>query len=265
MTNQELKLYEKLKRKKFRIQEKKFLIEGYNLIEECLNSDYYKTNLIKIILREDISNEKVIKNLKSTSVIPEVINLSKNKFDKLSDTENPQGIIGVVKIPADNIDYNKKTGSEKLIVVLDNVNDPGNLGTIIRNCYWFNADKLIIGKNSADVYNSKVIRSSQGAIFHINFKFEADIERELENLFNASFGIFVTDLHADTFSDEMNYKEYDKCVFVFGNESAGVSEKILGNKNFNKIKIKGYSGCESLNVAVSTGIILNDYKKSCPE
>lgn len=263
LTKEKLKLISKLNQKKFRQMERKFVIEGFNLIEECIKSGFYRNNLEMIILREDVKYNNAVKKIFTDADYPEVFVLKKSEFKKLSNTVNSQGILGIVKFPEFNSERFEITSGKMLIVLLDGINDPGNLGTIIRNCYWFGVNELMIGKNSADVFNPKVVRSSQGALFNMRIRDNADIDKELLRLLENKFIIYITDLNAKQFSDEVNFRKHEKIAFVFGNESAGVSENLLHNENYNKIKIRGYSNCESLNVAVSTGIILNEYKKSC--
>jgi len=104
-----------------------------------------------------------------------------------------------------------------------------------------------------------------GALFNLNIRENVNVEKETEFYYSKNYNVYLTGLSADKFSDEADFKNDRGSVFVFGNESSGLSKKILDNKNYIKIKIRGYSNCESLNVAVSSGIILNEYKKSCPD
>ncbi|MCX6165263.1 MAG: RNA methyltransferase [Ignavibacteriae bacterium] len=253
MTNEKLKLYSKLKQKKYREENKQFLIEGIHLIEECLKSKYYKKNIVEIFLRKDFENEKILNKLKNV----EFEYLSDTDYKKLTETENSQGIIGLVH-NQENLPF---LGS-KIICALDNINDPGNLGTILRICWWFGVENILISKNSADIYNSKVIRASQGALFNLQIKDNIDLSEELKNLHNRKYEIVITDL--DTKNSLENYKfDYNKnYVIVFGNEANGISKEIKEVKEYNRIKIDSYAGCESLNVAASAAIILFEIRKS---
>ena len=260
MTIADIKLIEKLKQKKYRDTENKFLIEGIHLIEECLKSDLYKKNLEKIIVRNDFENETAIENIKKANHFADIEFLDESKFSKLTETVTSQGIIGIVSKPVTDFDTDKN--NENLITVaLENINDPGNLGTIIRSCHWFGVDEVIVSKNSADIYNSKVIRASQGSIFFINIKTETDIENELENYKKKDYEIMISDLKADKYLSETEFEKTKNYVIVFGSESNGVSEKISNNKSYEKFKIKGNSECESLNVGVAVGIVLNEFRK----
>lgn len=147
-----------------------------------------------------------------------------------------------------------------LIVALDSINDPGNLGTIMRTCYWFGVNEVLIGSGSAEIYNSKVIRASQGAIFNLNISAEVNLEIELKKFYEKDFHIILTDPAAESDLSDYSFSSDQKYVLVFGNEANGISENILGHNKYTKIRIKAYSGCESLNIAVAAGIILNSIK-----
>ncbi len=252
LSGNDLKYFSSLKQKKYREKEGKFLIEGFNLIDECLLSSY---KIECIIVSEELlgTDQKSIPNSIAEKKIP-LHCIKKFQFKKLTETENSQGIAAVVfKKSPTHFDYN----SAKLIVALDKINDPGNLGTIIRTSYWFGADPIILGSGSVDLYNSKVIRATQGAIFHLDIYEDINLFNELEQLKLKGFQVFLFDLKAEIILDKACFGE--KNVFVFGNESEGISPKLL-TLPFERVKIKGYSNCESLNIAVSCGIALNYFR-----
>lgn len=243
----DVKYYASLKQKKYRKEHKQFLIEGFHLIEECLNSPY---ELEYIILRNDVDLSghpgilsKISKNKTKVDALHE------NAFNKLVETESSQGVIGVVNQPA-----NTETEEGDIILALDTINDPGNLGTIIRTAYWFNIKSILLSENSADVFNSKVIRSSQGGVFHVNILEDCDLQSQLQQYKNKNAGIYLFTLDGETKLREIT-KSTEKKVLVFGNESRGISDELI-EQEYNKIRIEGYSGCESLNVAISCGIVL---------
>jgi len=264
LTNSELKYYERLKHKKYRDEENKFLIEGVHLIEECLKSVLYRDHIENFFLRDDFKAEELIKKINAIAPGAEIIFLESKKFIKLSETENSQGIIAAVNKISDPSFLKSKIKNQKskIVIVLDHINDPGNLGTIIRTCHWFGIDEILISKGSADIYNSKVIRSSQGALFHVNVRNEIDLTEELTKLGKNNFEVILTDLNADKYLSEYEFDANKNYVLVFGSESNGISEPVLQNKNYSKIKIRGYDDCESLNVAVSAGIVLNEARRS---
>ena len=259
MTINEIKYFSKLKQKKFRDSENRFLIEGEHLIEECLESGFYKNNLEKVIVRKDFDNETLLSKINSHKGSPEIISIDTKSFNQISETVNSQGIIGVVSKL--NTELSQNSVDSKLTVALDSINDPGNLGAIIRTCYWFGVDELLIGKESVELYNSKVIRASQGALFNLNIREEVDMEKELQAKDNKGFRIYLTDLSSDKYISELKFASDEKYLFVFGNESNGINKKILGNRNYEKMRIKGFSDCESLNISVAAGIVLNEFVK----
>ncbi len=263
MTNSELKYFEKLKLKKYRDEENKFLIEGVHLIEECLKSDLYRDHIEKFFFRENFKDEDLHKRIYASKFNAEIVVLENKKFSKLSETENSPGVIAAVNKVSDISSLKSKIQNQKfqILIALDLINDPGNLGTIIRTCHWFGVDNILISKNSADIYNSKVIRSSQGALFHVNVRNEVDLIEELKNLKKNNFEIILTDRDANNYLSNINLDRNKNYVFVFGNEAKGISKAICEDKNYTTLKIKGFTDCESLNVAVSAGIVINEVRK----
>jgi TrmH family RNA methyltransferase len=254
MTNNELKFYSNLLKKEFRESEKLFLIEGTHLIEECLSSVFYSRSIRKIFIRKDY-NDKLSGKLLGSGLMPEVI--TDIQFNKLSETINSQGIIAVVSIRKENINFNVK---DSLIVALDDINDPGNLGTILRTCWWYGVDKVYLSTNSVDIFNSKVIRSTQGALFNLEIYTNINLKNELSKYIKKGWYVFISALDTENLLNEINIDVNKKKIIVFGNEAKGVNEELTSYKDFKTIKIRGYTKCESLNVGVSAGIILDYFR-----
>ncbi|CAN5499996.1 RNA methyltransferase [soil metagenome] len=261
MTLEELKKTASLKNKKFRQEQGIFLIEGEHLLREALSSPC-KPLIEKIFISKSLAeNEKnsteellsFIKN--STHMKPEV--LKDKEFQRISDTVNNPGIAATLKIVEKSNDL---ALNEDLIVYLEDINDPGNMGTILRNCYWYGVDKVLLSINSVDIYNPKVVRASQGALFFLNIITGVQ-DTILGDYLNNDYQIYLTSLDTSNYSDKMNFPD-KKNIFVFGNESSGVSGNLLSIPESRKLKIRSYSDCESLNVAVASGIILHDYKRT---
>ncbi|MCC6866077.1 MAG: RNA methyltransferase [Ignavibacteria bacterium] len=248
----QLKLFASLKNKKYRHQHKLFLIEGFHLIDECLKSNF---ELEYIILRNDIDlqgHTSILKKISNNKTIVEP--LPEKQFNLLSETESSQGIIGVVKIPV--VKSPKAEG--KIILALDRINDPGNLGTIIRTAWWFGIKDILLSDDCADIYNPKVIRATQGGIFNINFAENCDLLTELQSLYSHGYKIFLFTLNCDKKLSQL--KDTGKSVLVFGSEAHGINENIL-NAGFQNVKIEGYSNAESLNVAVSSAIAMYQFTR----
>lgn len=254
MTKNEVKYFANLKKKEFRSSEDMFIIEGTHLIEECISSKFYVNNIIRVLIRKDYEN-KLLSRLKAAGFIPEL--LTENEFNKISEIKTPQGIIAIVKkLPITDVikpDY-------KLAIGLDNINDPGNFGTTLRTCWWYGVDKVYVSSNSVDLFNPKVIRGSQGAVFNLDITTDIDLNRILDYLIMKGWKSYATDLRAFNYINEIDFTKNKKNIFIFGNEANGISEEILVNSNCEKIKIKGFSNCESLNVGISAGIVLDNIR-----
>lgn len=220
-----------LKNKKERINQQRFIVEGYHLVEEA-----YKNNCLKQIFT--ISEEINYSNI-------EIVKTTEAVIKKLSSTIEPQGIVGIVEMPK----FEKKNYSKYL--VLDDVADPGNLGTIIRSSLALGIEALIVSKDTVDEYNDKVLRSTQGAIFKLPI-FREDLKEAINDLKEQKIPVLVTSL-----KDAENVKDLnrmDKFALVLGNEARGVKEELV-NLADKVIKITMHNNVESLNVAMSAGMI----------
>lgn len=234
--NQKIKDLKKLLIPRNILKEKKFLIEGDNLIEQA-----YKSNLLLEVYALETYENKL--NL-------DLIIVSEKIMKSLSDLKSTPRVIGVSKIIE-----NKNLGDK--ILLLDNIQDPGNVGTIIRNAVAFNIDTIVISKDSANIYSQKVLRSAVGMIFSINIIIE-DIEKILPIIKQKNIEIYATTLKEAKDINEINK---DKFAIIFGNEGNGIKKNIIEMSD-KQIKIEMSSKCESLNVGVSTGIILyNIFKR----
>lgn len=232
LENKEIKKYLKLKKKKYRDLEKLFLVEGEHLIKEAEKSN----SLVKVILTED----------KELETNKEILYVTHEIMKKLSNLDTPPEMIGVCKIN----DNNKVEGN--IILALDDIQDPGNLGTIIRSAVAFNIKTILLSENTVDLYNPKVLRSTQGLLFYTNI-IRCDLEKELKKLKKEQYSIYVTNVEEGKEINKMNVAE--KLVLVMGNEGNGVSSNIKSLKDEN-IYIKTNNLVESLNVGVATSILL---------
>ncbi len=232
LDNKKIKSLSKLLLKKYREKEKKFLVEGKHLVLEALKSGV----LCEVLKTEDYD---------FTSTVPVTL-VSYDVIKKLSNSVNPQKIIGVAS-------YLPEKELKDKVLILDNLQDPGNLGTIIRSSVAFNVSSIVLSNNTVDLYNDKVLRSSEGMIFHINI-----IKRELnsfvDDLQKKGYKIFGTKVNGGSNLKNIDMKN-DKIAIIMGNEANGVSENLL-SKCDQFLYIPMNSKCESLNVGVATSIIL---------
>ena len=231
LENKKIKNLSKLLLKKYRDEEGKFLVEGEHLVEEALKAGV----LLEVIKCEDYMNDF---DVPTTLVTYDVIK-------KLSNTQNPQKVVGVCKKIKE-----KEIG--KKLVILEDLQDPGNLGTIIRSSVAFNVDTIVVSDKTVDIYNDKVLRSSEGMLFHINIV-KRDIDTFIDELHKNGYKVLGTKVDGGKNLKDVQVGE--KFAIIMGNEGAGVSSNIL-DKCDEYLYIPMNSLCESLNVGVATSIIL---------
>ena len=237
--NEQVKYWASLNEKKNRDKYKEYIIEGEHLILEAYKNGYLKTVLYKDKL-----------NIKLDNI--EVIEVSDNVIKKISNTVTPQGIIGIVRYFDDeSIDLNKR------VVALDDVQDPGNAGTIVRNSLAFGYNLVFFSNNSVDIYNPKFIRATQGYFYFLKI-IRGDIKEFILKLIENNYDIIST--YLDNSSNNINNIETkEKHCVVMGNEGKGVNPNILSMCH-EYIYIPMNSKCESLNVGVATSIILYEMR-----
>lgn len=257
-SNEKIKYINSLKEKKNRDKYGKFILEGIKLVDEYISSVDKSPEFIVVscdILLKNVGGDVLYKKIKDSKNLIEV---DEKIFSKLSDTMTPQGILIVIGKKKDNISnvLNSLKNEEKAII-LDKIADAGNLGTIIRCAVCFGIKNIICIKGTVDMYSSKVVRSTMGAIYKLNIIYMDYLE--LENLkaeINKMGYIFVgTDLKAKKYINHV--KPTSKMIYVMGNEANGISDEIKKMcDEFVKIPIE--SSQESLNVAISSAIVMYD-------
>lgn len=236
LDNQRVKKWYKLKEKKYRDKEGLFLVEGEHLVLEAIKSQ----NAVEVILESDVLLPLDIPKYYVT----------KDILKKLTSLNTPPQMIAVVKKIKENA-YKDK------LLLIDSLQDPGNLGTIIRSAVAFNIDTIVLGDDTVDLYNEKVIRATQGLLFHINI-INKNLPQFIKELKQQNYYILGTKVtHGKAIEDvQLN----DKYAFIVGNEGSGVSPELLDLCD-NYIYINMNDVCESLNVAVATSIILYELNK----
>ncbi|SHE92794.1 RNA methyltransferase, TrmH family [Caldanaerobius fijiensis DSM 17918] len=238
LDNPVVKLTMSLKQKKYRQQLKKYTIEGIKLVEEALKSNAP----VEYILTVD---EKTYYSGIKTYVVSEKV------LSKLSEVESPQGIMAVVNMEEHGLNDIIK-GENNLIVVLDGLQDPGNIGTIIRTADAMGVSGIIAVKGTGDIYNSKAIRASMGSIFHIPVVYIDDLLSAYDFLKKRGIRVIATSLNGDMYPYDINFMN---SAVVFGNEGNGISS-ISESQADHLVKIPMVGLAESLNVAASAAVIL---------
>lgn len=234
--NKKIKELKKLNIKKYRDQSNLFLVEGEHLVLEACR---------KGLLEELFLEENTILDLDVKTSY-----LSRNVIKFISELDNPSNIIGLCKKVEE-----KKIGNK--ILVLDDIQDPGNFGTIIRSAVAFNIDTIIVSNNTVDLYNSKVIRASQGMLFNINI-IKKDLAVFIPELKNNGYQIYATKVNGG--KSLKTIEKMEKFAIIMGNEGAGVSDNLIDLAD-EYLYIDMNTNCESLNVAVATSIILYELDK----
>ncbi|MCB0409481.1 MAG: RNA methyltransferase [Flavobacteriales bacterium] len=224
-----------LKQKKYRNQFSSFIVEGEKMIEELIKSDY----TIEVIYgTEEIS-------------VPNFFLVSEKELASISSLSSPNKFLAVVKQKSNEFVEN----SNSLILALDKIKDPGNMGTIIRIADWFGIDQLVCSLDCVDVYNSKVIQATMGSIFRVKLKYE-----DLANFFQKNSN---KEVYGALLDGENLYKTSIKpknAVLLMGNESQGISKELIPFIT-KRITIPKFGNAESLNVAVATAILCSESRR----
>lgn len=232
-TNKKVVEAAKLKQNKYRTESNQFLVEGFHLLEMAIKND----SVTCIFTEKELDiDEKYIQYLVPRSII-----------EKISSLKEPQSVLTIC-----NMVENKYKTSSKL-VYLDGIQDPGNLGTILRTCLAFGITNVALSEDCVSIYNSKTVSASQGAIFEVNTCIQ---KREyLTELKKEGFQIIATSLEEKSVFLHEFKPTSEKMVIIFGNEGNGISEYVKKiASDFVKIKI---SNIDSLNVSIAAGIVLN--------
>ena len=248
--NEIIKNVRKLKEKKYRDLNNEYIVEGVKMIKEAILEDA-KIKLI-VVCEENANSGAIDKKLLYEIAKYECIYVSKKVFDLITDVQTPQGMLAVIEKEnsEDKIDF-----AEDVIVVLDGIQDPGNLGTILRTIDSVGLKQVIVSKETADSYNPKVVRSTMGAIFRVKVIESNNLLDTLKNMKKHKYKIMATSLETDNSIYDV---DYNKKVIVIGNEANGVEKEILDIAD-EKIKIPMLGKTESLNASVATAVILYEY------
>ena len=247
-----LKYFSRLSQKKYRQEEKKFLIEGVHLVEEVVKSGWKLEELV-------VSDDFLGKWKKSADLADtEVFCASASDFRKISETVSSQGIIGLVAAKQYSVpDLWQSASSGALIVALDGLADPGNVGTILRTCDWFGVDFVLISENSVELFNPKVVRSTMGSLFHLPVISGVDLPEVLKVA--GKHGFRIISATSSGGKPLAGYRFPRKTIIVFGNEAHGVSAEV-GKIADVAVTVPRYGNAESLNVSVACGVVLSRIK-----
>ena len=239
-----IKFIKSLNLKKNRQLNKKVILEGYRLIVESIHAG---TKIDYIVINENFQRELLnIKEFENQNIK----SASKSNFNKISNTTNSQGIIAIADVKKYFNQTLENIKKEK-IIILDGIQDPGNLGTILRTCVWYGIKSIILTSNTIDPFNLKCIRSGMGAHFYLNNIVQDNHTNVLKFLKNNYKTIYIADMKG---SNLEKIKPNTNWALILGSEAHGVNDDF---KQFKHITINKIGQLESLNVSVAAGIIIN--------
>lgn len=257
-SNETVKRINSLKQKKYREEYKQYVVEGVKLCMELLEAS---SNVETVVYSEEILKNvndglKVLEFVQKN--VDNVVEVSREIFEYITDTVTPQGILTVLKMPKYGLeDIAKESSLGAKYIILDGVSDAGNMGTIIRSAISFGYTNILCTKGTVDVYNPKVVRSTMGAIDKVKIYYLEDDEYiEAVNILKSNgYSIVGTRLQESTMLNE--FKSTSKTVYVMGNEANGITDKTSTLcSEFVKIPMEDIQ--ESLNVAVAASILMYD-------
>ena len=248
--NELIKHIRKLKDKKYRDESNEYVVEGVKLVEEAVKEN---AKIKQIIICDDCEKNSYIPQEMMYEIAKyECISVSDKIFNIITQVTNPQGIMAIIEKNAQNakIDY-----TQDIIVVLDDVQDPGNLGTILRTVDSIGLNQIIVSKGTADAFNSKVVRSTMGAIFRIKIIEVENLAQAIKEMRKHHFKLMVTSLQTKNSIYDI---DFNKKIIVIGNEANGVSKEIQDMAD-EKAKIPMLGRTESLNASVAAGVVMYEY------
>ena len=239
----------KLKQKKYRREYGEFLVEGIKGVSEALLSNFETALLVVDGKRRDEKGIAHIINKAEKKGIAVEFGGRKD-IDLIKSTDTFPGVLAIVEIPERD---SPGLLNKKPIIILDGINDPGNLGTIIRTADWFGIPNIVISRGSVDPYNEKVVRSTMGSLFHVNIVDCGNLARRVKGYREKGYTAVGLDTKGKPISKA---KLGAKNVYIFGSESHGISEGLDALLD-HRYTIEGSGSAESLNVAVAAGIVMS--------
>ncbi len=233
MTNSEIKLIRSLSLKKNRLKHQLFVVEGKKNVQELLSSDYEVQKLYATNNWIDINKDVKVQRV------------SNIELNRVSNQCSPNEVLALVKIK-----QHLKPPNSAITLILDDINDPGNMGTIIRICDWFGVYSIVSSNNTVDIYNPKVVQATMGSIFRVAVTY-TDLSEYMRNVKVPIYGAFMNG------NDVNNVSFTERLCLVMGNESKGINKDLLKYID-NRVCVKNVGGnAESLNVATATSILLH--------
>ncbi len=236
-----VKYIQSLGQKKSRDEENVFIAEGPKIVKELLEANIAEVKEVFALKEWVMNNGKLLTK-------SDVVEITEIELERISQLTTPNNVLAIVK----KFDINENISTKnKVTLVLDTIQDPGNLGSIIRTADWFAVDQIVCSKDCADVYNPKVVQSTMGSIARVKI-FYTDLEKWMAE--QKDIRIYATVLEGQDIS---TVKKINEGIIIIGNESKGISDELLKLANI-KITIPKKGKAESLNAAVAVGVVLGN-------
>lgn len=252
--NQQFKNLKGLQQKKQRQKQGRFILEGRRFVVDAIDHKWHCDGVFFEEMTWEMLDE-IEKDRFEAMTCVYVLEMS--LFEKISETEHAQGIVGVFEMPDHTFDhhiFDQEAFEGRFVVYLDRIQDPGNLGTILRTADAAGVDLVMLNKGCVDIYNDKVLRSTAGSILNVKIVTGLEDEETFKILKDMGFKIIVTDLESDfDYNDDRAYGS-NNCL-VIGNEGNGVSDVVKSAADV-KVKIPIFGKAESLNASVAAGIMI---------
>lgn len=248
LSKNDIKNIKRLEQKKFRTENGLFIAEGHKTVEELLGC--FNCNLL-VATHEWLDRHKEITAKRIEAVTPD-------ELKRVSLLQNPQDVLAVLCIPNDSFTLST-AADDNLVLALDDIQDPGNLGTIVRIADWFGIKHIICSKETADIYNPKAVQATMGAVARVKVHY-ADLARALREL-PENIPVYGTYLNGETIYDTRLSRNG---VIIMGNEGNGISEEVSKAVNCRLFIPNWPSGSitsESLNVAIATAIVCSEFRR----
>ncbi len=251
--NSQIKRIVKLKNKaKFRRDEQCFVVEGWRMVEEALSRNLVQSLYVSKTAESDWEKHC---SLERSTVNYEVI--SDKLFRELSDTVSPQGVLAMVSMP--RYEAEKFHGENAKLLCLEDIQDPGNLGTMIRTAEGAGMTAVVLSKGCVDLFNPKVVRSTMGALFRVPFYVCDDMLEEVKQLQEKGFSMYAAHLQGENDYTQETYQ--GKVGILIGNEGNGLSPEVSERAD-KKVKIPMEGQLESLNAAVSAALFMYEVRRN---
>ena len=245
--NEQIKQIRKLKDKKYRDAMGLYVVEGIKTVNEAIAEN---ADIQTIVICDDSDEQEELKSKMLYSVAKfEILYVSEGVFEAISHVMHPQGILAVIKKKEKTTEINY---NDDVIMILDDIQDPGNLGTIIRTVDSCNLSQIVISKDTTDPYSPKVVRSTMSGIFRVNIVESENLPETIKEIKKNGYKIVETTLSTSKTVYDIPYK---KTAIVIGNEANGISKEVMALAD-EKVKIPMKGRTESLNAAVAAGIVL---------